>query len=130
MERALEARGAEQDVLIEVNIGGEAQKGGIPLGELRGLAEHVESSCPHLNLKGLMCLPPVFDSGEAARPYFARLYELREEISRSLGRSLPHLSMGMSGDFAAAIKEGASIVRIGTDIFGPRPIKKQDWREP
>ena len=126
LEKALIAKGVDQDVLIEVNIAGEAQKAGISQEELQDLVEHVESTCPHIKLKGLMCLPPVFNSGDAARPFFARLYELREIIGRSLGRSLPHLSMGMSGDFASAIEEGANIVRIGTDIFGPRPIKKRN----
>ena len=79
--------------------------------------------CPHLEMQGLMCLPPVFDAGEAARPYFARLYRLREDMRARTGLPLPHLSMGMSGDFAAAVAEGATLVRIGTDIFGPRPSK-------
>lgn len=123
MEKALAANDTEQDVLIEVNIADEPQKGGVATGELQNLAEYLESSCPHLKLRGLMCLPPVFDSGEAARPYFAKLYKLRDVLSQSLDRTLPELSMGMSGDFQAAIMEGASIVRIGTDIFGPRPVK-------
>ena len=70
-----------------------------------------------------MCLPPFFDDGEAARPYFARLRELRDDLEARLGIKLPELSMGMSGDFAAAVAEGATLVRIGTDIFGPRPPK-------
>ena len=70
-----------------------------------------------------VCLPPVFDAGVAARPHFARLSALREELRDRLGLPLPELSMGMSGDFAAAVAEGATMVRIGTDIFGPRPPK-------
>ena len=123
MEKALLEKELVQEVLIEVNIGEEAQKAGVNIKDLHNLAEHVEKFCPHLKIKGLMCLPPVFDAGEAARPYFAKLFQLREGLSRSLGRSLPDLSMGMSGDYEAAIAEGATIVRIGTDIFGPRPLK-------
>ena len=68
-----------------------------------------------------MCLPPHFDAPELARPYFKRLRELRDGLASSLGVSLPHLSMGMTGDFEAAIEEGATIIRVGTSIFGQRP---------
>lgn len=115
---------ASQDVLIEVNIADEPQKSGIKPTELPELAQYVIASCPHLKLRGLMCLPPVFDDGEAARPYFAKLRNLRDELEKQTGAILPELSMGMSGDYAAAIAEGATIVRIGTSIFGPRPLKK------
>ena len=121
LERRLAVSGQRQAVLVEVNVGAEAQKSGVMAGELPALAEHVRECCPHLELRGLMCLPPVFDAGEAARPYFALLRRLRDELQSRLGLPLPELSMGMSGDFEAAIAEGASMVRIGTDIFGPRP---------
>lgn len=124
LERALVNKDAVQAVLIEVNIGDEPQKAGIASSGLNELAAYVFENCPHLDLRGLMCLPPVFDSGDAARPFFARLRELRDSLERELARSLPVLSMGMSGDFAAAIAEGATIVRIGTEIFGPRPYPK------
>lgn len=123
MEKALASKEKKQDILIEVNIGDEAQKAGVSVNEVEKLAAHVVDFCPHLNLRGLMCLPPVFDSGDAARPFFAKLYKMRDDLSRNLGLTLPDLSMGMSGDFKAAIQEGATIVRIGTDIFGPRPTK-------
>lgn len=123
---ALEKRlnNSAQDALIEVNIGGEAQKSGIAPERAGELAEYVVANCPHLRLKGLMCLPPVFDSGDAARPYFAKLRELRDALEKRLAARLPELSMGMSGDFQGAIAEGATIVRIGTSIFGPRPLRK------
>ena len=70
-----------------------------------------------------MCLPPFFDDGEAARPYFARLRELRDDLEARLGIKLPELSMVMSGDCVQAVEEGATLVRVGTDIFGPRPVK-------
>ena len=123
LERHTPASGV-QPVLLEINVGDEPQKAGVPVDEAAALAVHVVERCPHLSLEGLMCLPPVFDAGEAARPWFARLRRLRDSLRAECGLPLPHLSMGMSGDFEAAIAEGATIVRIGTDIFGPRPPKK------
>lgn len=124
LERRLAVTGALQPVLMEINIAGEPQKSGILAQDAEALAAHVLSSCPHLELRGLMCLPPVFDAGDAARPYFTRLRRLGEDLRSRLGIGLPELSMGMSGDFAAAVAEGATIVRIGTDIFGPRPARQ------
>lgn len=123
LEKKLTDQNALQDALIEVNIAGEPQKAGVMANELENFALHVLEKCPHLKLHGLMCLPPVFDSGEAARPFFSRLRELRDSLASRLGLPLQELSMGMSGDFPWAIMEGATIVRIGTDIFGPRPVK-------
>ena len=123
LERRLAVTGALQPVLMEINIGGEPQKAGVLEKDAAALGEHVLAACPHLSLRGLMCLPPVFDAGDAARPYFARLRRLGEDLRSRLGIAMPELSMGMSGDFAAAVAEGATIVRIGTDIFGPRPAK-------
>lgn len=122
-ERRLAEGGARQPVLFEVNVGGESQKSGVMSADLPELADYILEHCPHLEVQGLMCLPPVFDAGEAARPYFARLRELRDTLSTRLGLPLPELSMGMSGDFEGAVAEGATMVRIGTDIFGPRPAK-------
>lgn len=120
--RALAAR-VLQPVLIEVNMG-EEQKAGVDESGLSALAEFVlslqDGGCG-LDLQGLMCLPPLFDAPEAARPYFAHLRELRDGLERELGARLPQLSMGMTGDFEAAIEEGATIVRVGTSIFGARP---------
>ncbi|MBQ3059273.1 MAG: YggS family pyridoxal phosphate-dependent enzyme [Desulfovibrio sp.] len=121
MERRLAVEEKRQPVLIEVNVGAEPQKSGVLVQDLPALAEHLCMACPHLELRGLMCLPPVFDAGEAARPYFAQLRQLRDDLRVRLNLSLPELSMGMSGDFEAAVAEGATMVRIGTDIFGPRP---------
>lgn len=123
--RAADA-GVLQSVLIEVNMG-EEQKAGVDEAELPGLAEQVLSLREDgvgLDLQGLMCLPPMFDAPEEARPYFARLRELRDELAASLGVALPQLSMGMTGDFEAAIEEGATIIRVGTSIFGQRPQKR------
>ncbi|MCR5814988.1 MAG: YggS family pyridoxal phosphate-dependent enzyme [Desulfovibrio sp.] len=111
---------ARQPVLVEVNIADEAQKSGLAAQDLDAFAEYLQEHCPHLALEGLMCLPPVFDQPESARPFFARLRKLNESLRLKTGLPLPELSMGMSGDYVSAIAEGASIVRIGTAIFGPR----------
>jgi len=112
-----------QQVLIQVDVGNEEQKSGVQPGELPVLAEQV-AQFPEFELLGLMCLPPFFDDGALARPYFAFLRELRERLRARLGLALPELSMGMSGDFAEAVAEGSTLVRIGTEIFGPRPARK------
>lgn len=124
LARSLHKRAGEldvvQDVLLQVNLGREAQKSGVALEEAEVLAEAV-LGLDRLNLTGLMVLPPYDEDPEASRPYFAGLRELRDRLEARLGVRLPELSMGMTGDFVPAIEEGATIVRIGTRIFGPRP---------
>ena len=111
-----------QDVLIQVNIGSEPQKSGVDEAELPALVEQIKNM-PKLRLKGLMCIPPFDRQPEEARPYFVRLRSLRDGLENSFGKGcLPHLSMGMSQDFEIAIEEGATLVRVGTDIFGSRPV--------
>ncbi len=108
-------------VLIQVNISGEESKSGIdPQGTLQ-LLQRI-AGLQHLSIQGLMTMPPWFEDPEDARPYFITLRKLREELSREKipGVALQELSMGMSGDFEVAIEEGATLVRIGTAIFGPR----------
>lgn len=117
MERA--AVESRQDMLIQVNIGEEEQKGGVAEGELSRLAEEV-LKLERLRLLGLMCIPPLSLSAAETRPYFARLRKLRDGLEGEMGIKLPHLSMGMSHDFAEAVAEGATLVRVGTDIFGRR----------
>lgn len=130
LARALVRRlpeGRTQDALVQVNIGEEPQKSGVRPSELVGLFEELlEQGLADgrgLSIRGLMCLPPRCGEGEAARPYFIRLRELRDDLVRRFGLPLPELSMGMSGDYREAIEEGATIVRVGTEIFGPRPVK-------
>jgi len=106
------------NVCIQVNLAGEATKGGVPPAELPGLATAV-AALPRLAFRGLMCIPPEEDDPRRQREWFARLRTLADSLS-SGGLRLDTLSMGMSGDFEAAIQEGATIVRIGTAIFGPR----------
>ncbi len=110
------ALGRTLPVLIEVNVGGEAQKHGVaPEGAARLVALAREE--PGLSLRGLMTVPPHTEDPEGARPYFARLRALADEIGREI---LPELSMGMSHDLEQAILEGATLVRVGTAIFGAR----------
>jgi pyridoxal phosphate enzyme (YggS family) len=101
-------------VLIQVDLAGEETKSGIPEPDLPELVEFLRG-CEHLSFDGLMVLPPFFDDPEATRPFFRRLRDLRDEL-------IPggQLSMGMSHDFEVAIEEGATIVRVGTAIFGER----------
>lgn len=108
-------------VLIEVNLSGEENKGGIAPAALLPFLEKV-AVLPSLSVRGLMTMPPFFADPEKARPYFRRLEKLREDIqSRKIPSiRLEELSMGMTGDFEVAIEEGATIVRIGTALFGPR----------
>lgn len=115
----LPENGPNQKILIQVNIGDEPQKAGITAAELPFLAEAI-LSLPKLNLCGLMCLPPVTRRKEVSCHYFSRLRELRDNLEVLLGVFLPELSMGMSDDYIQAIKEGATLVRIGTNIFGHR----------
>lgn len=117
-ERA-EALGLVQDVLVQVNLAAERQKSGILETDLPPLAEYLAAG-RNLRWQGLMLMPPFFDDPEAARPYFARLRELAVSLRSGFGLALPELSMGMTGDFEAAIEEGATLVRIGTRIFGER----------
>ena len=113
------AASQQQDILIQVNIGEEEQKGGVAAAELLDLAREI-LDLERLRLQGLMCIPPLSLSAAETRPYFVRLRELKAELERELGLMLPHLSMGMYHDFEAAVAEGATLVRVGTDIFGQR----------
>lgn len=117
-KRAAEAA-KTMPVLLEVNLAGEASKFGYPPERL--LAELKElNALPRLEIHGLMTIPPYAADAEKSRPYFRRLRELKTQCEDILGAPLPELSMGMSGDFEVAIEEGATIVRIGTALFGQR----------
>ena len=109
------------DILVEVNVAGEETKSGTTTAEAVQLVRDI-AKLPHLHIKGLMTMPPFYDEPELARPYFRTLRQLSEIIS---AENIPHvqmdeLSMGMSGDFEVAIEEGATLVRVGTAIFGYR----------
>jgi pyridoxal phosphate enzyme (YggS family) len=113
LARRLDEEGRPLEVMIEVKLSSEEAKAGVAPEDVPALADAIRASA-HLRLLGLMTMPPWSDDGEQSRPYFARLRELAER------NHLPHLSMGMSHDLEAAIEEGATIVRIGTALFGPR----------
>lgn len=112
------------DVLIQVNISREETKGGTSSEELLELVREA-SQLPHLHVVGLMTMPPFFDDPEGARPYFRKLRELAQELAQAglPGVEMRELSMGMSGDFEAAIEEGATLVRVGSALFGEREYR-------
>lgn len=113
--------GSSCAILVQVNVAQEASKSGTTTREALDLIRQV-SLLPHLRVRGLMTMPPFFDDPEAARPYFRQLRRLAEQIRTAAipGVVLDELSMGMSGDFEVAIEEGATLVRVGTAIFGER----------
>lgn len=110
--------GKIQDCLIEVNFG-EESKYGVSEENLPWLFEHCLQK-QNIRVLGLMAIPPYFEDPEDVRPYFVKLRKLKENLEKAYNVKLPHLSMGMSHDFEVAIEEGATIVRIGTAIFGER----------
>jgi PLP dependent protein len=122
LDAAAAAEGKNLPVLIEVQWGAESTKSGVAEKDLAPLAEAV-APFAHVDLIGLMTIPPFLDDPERLRPYFRRLRELRDDTSRRLGRKLPVLSMGMSHDFEIAIEEGATEIRLGTALFGERASK-------
>jgi pyridoxal phosphate enzyme (YggS family) len=113
--------GKVQDILIEVNIAGEASKAGMAVKSVPALVRET-ARLKHLRVRGLMTMPPYSENAEDSRPYFRVLRELTEALAQENipGVSLQELSMGMSGDFEVAIEEGATLVRVGTAIFGAR----------
>ena len=124
LDAAALERGARPDVYIQVDLAGETTKFGAPEADVEGIAR-AASGCQAVVLRGLMLLPPWFDDPEQARPYFRRLRLLRDRlVEDGIDRShLGELSMGMSHDFEAAIQEGATLVRVGTAIFGTRTVR-------
>jgi len=120
LDRRIAAAGAPpQPVLVEVNCSGEPAKGGVEPEELPGLLATI-AGLPTLELRGLMTLAALSDAEQVQRAAFGRLRGLRETMQRA-GYALPELSMGMSGDFPVAVEEGATLVRLGTLLFGERP---------
>ncbi len=120
LDRRLEGSGRLIEVLLEVKLAAEASKQGVPPERLAELAGTV-AALGNLRLRGLMTIPPLEAQGESARPYFRELARLRGEIGARLGLpAFDQLSMGMSGDVEAAVEEGATLVRVGTSIFGAR----------
>jgi pyridoxal phosphate enzyme (YggS family) len=115
----IEARAANAtDVLLEINIGGEESKSGVPLAGVDAFLEEA-AACPKARFTGLMCMPPLFDDAEEARPYFVRARELAQRLSTTWSGTytFDQLSMGTSADYDVAVQEGATIVRVGSVLF-------------
>jgi PLP dependent protein len=127
LDRALAEAGiiGKLRVLIEVRVGQEETKSGVEMVSLLALAEKV-AALPHLQLTGLMCVPPFLEGPERVRPYFRRMGELRDDLTKKRGLDLPVLSMGMSHDFEVAIEEGATEIRVGTALFGEREVAARE----
>jgi PLP dependent protein len=116
LDRRARALGRTVDALVEVNVGEEPQKSGVRPHEIKPLLDAV-AGLDGIRIRGLMAIPPATADPEQTRPHFRRLRELRDAAG------LEHLSMGMSADFEVAVEEGATMVRVGTAIFGPRPFR-------
>ena len=119
LEGLLAAEGRRLPVLLEVNVGREAPKSGVAPEGAESLGR-AALACPHLDVRGVMAVPPFDDDPERSRPYFRELRGIRDRLEKGLGVALPELSIGMSHDFEVAVEEGSTEVRIGTALFGPR----------
>jgi len=121
LEKRAAAVGKKLKIMLEVNVGGEAAKHGC---DPQKAGELLQALMPlaRLEVVGLMAIPPFREDPEMARPFFLKLREIRDRLQDSHGVDLPELSMGMSHDFPVAIAEGATLVRIGTALFGPRSV--------
>ncbi|MEA1934430.1 MAG: YggS family pyridoxal phosphate-dependent enzyme [Thermodesulfobacteriota bacterium] len=122
LEKHLAALNRTMDVLVQVNVGRELQKGGVLPENAEKLIREI-SLCSHLKVKGLMAMPPFLVDSEAVRPFFREMRQIGNDLAAKglLGRHGPlELSMGMTADFEVAIEEGATLVRVGTALFGPR----------
>lgn len=126
MQRVAEEDGQRPQILLEVNVAGEGSKFGFKPGALESELEAIVAELPRLEVAGLMAIPPFTPKPEESRRYFAALRELRDRLQEKLRVGLPQLSMGMSNDYEVAIQEGATLVRVGTAIFGERRGKA--WR--
>jgi pyridoxal phosphate enzyme (YggS family) len=120
LDRHAAKAGRTLDALLQVNVSGEAQKGGVSIDALPELAARAQA-CENLRLRGLMTVPAAAPDAESARPAFRALRSARDDLCAEVpGLTLPVLSMGMSADLEVAVEEGATLVRIGTALFGPR----------
>ena len=123
IEKEAEKQGICQDILIEVNIAGEESKSGIPPQQLNALVDKI-GELTHVRLRGLMAIPPICRYPEDNKSSFSTMYQLFVDIQQNITHNCNEincLSMGMSGDFECAIREGATLVRVGTALFGQRP---------
>ena len=125
IDRIAAEEGAHPRVLLEVNVAGEGSKFGFKAETLRAEIGSI-LALPRLSIEGLMCIPPLAEEAEASRKFFGQLRELRNSLEKEFNVKLPHLSMGMTQDFSIAVEEGATLVRVGTAIFGERPKRQKD----
>ena len=125
INRIAEEEGLYPRVLLEVNVAGEGSKFGFAPDDLR---EQMEAllALPRLSIEGLMCIPPLAVEAEDSRKFFVQVRELRDSLQKEFNMKLPQLSMGMTQDFPIGIEEGATLVRVGTAIFGERRARKGD----
>ena len=124
LSRRCEQASKTMPILMEVNVAGEASKFGYNPEQLLTELERI-NRLPRLEIHGLMAIPPYSPVPERARPMFRQVRELKEKCEQIIGAPLPHLSMGMTGDFEVAVEEGATMVRIGTALFGERSVNKR-----
>jgi len=125
MNRIADEEGRHPGVLLEVNVAEQGSKFGFKAETLRVEMESL-LALPRLSIEGLMCIPPLADEPEASRTFFVRLRELRDSLEKEFDLRLPRLSMGMTQDFWIAVEEGATLVRVGTAIFGERSKRPKD----
>jgi hypothetical protein len=119
LSKRADGEGKMLRVLVEVNVGGESAKHGVAPKNARDLVAFIRSS-DHLRVEGMMTVPPWSEDPEESRGFFIRLRELRDRLASDLGIALPELSMGMTHDLEVAVEEGATLVRVGTALFGAR----------
>ena len=124
INRIAEEDGLHPRVLLEVNVAGEGSKFGFQPDKFRVEMESL-LALPRLSILGLMCIPPIAEEAETSRKYFISLRELRDQVQSEFHVDLAQLSMGMTQDYAVAVEEGATLVRVGTAIFGERSRKKE-----
>src|SRR5437763_6474383 len=125
IDRIAQEDGLHPRILLEVNVAGEGSKFGFKASTLRAELESL-LMLPRLSIEGLMCIPPFVEEAEASRKYFIELRELRDALEKEFQVKLPHLSMGMTNDYSVAVEEGATLVRVGTAIFGERKRRNTD----
>ena len=125
IDRVAQEDGLHPRILLEVNVAGEGSKFGFKSATLRAQLESL-LMLPRLSIEGLMCIPPLAEEAETSRMYFVELRELRDALEKEFEVKLPQLSMGMTNDYRVAVEEGATLVRVGTAIFGERKHRNTD----
>ncbi|MDB6019351.1 MAG: Pyridoxal phosphate homeostasis protein [Pedosphaera sp.] len=129
IDKWADKRAKTMPILLEVNVAGESSKFGYPPAKLLAELERI-NALRRIEVHGLMTVAPWSAESEKVRPVFRQLRELKEQCEQILGAPLPHLSMGMSGDFEVAVEEGSTLIRVGTALFGPRNRAKRESSEP